>query len=75
MNTLLFAVGICVFMITIYGAVMAGGMALQQQQRRQLAPDVEVVVNDDGYDVYTSSVSARTDHSDAGRPTVTRIAP
>lgn len=64
MNTLLFGVGIFVFMITIYGAVMAGGMALQHNQRKQLAPDLEVVVNDDGYDVYTSAVSARADHSD-----------
>ncbi len=63
MNTLLFAVGIFVFMITVYGSVMAGGMALQQRQRDNLASDVEIIVNDHGYDVMTSTASNRTDHS------------
>jgi len=68
MNTLLFAVGICVFMITVYGAVMAGGMTLQQQQRANLADDVEIIVNEDGFEVMTSASSNRTDHADDAAP-------
>ncbi len=63
MNTLLFSVGIAVFLITVYGSVMAGGMALQQHQRNELADDLEIIVNDDGFDVFTSADSNRTDHS------------
>ena len=63
LNTVLFAVGIAIFMITVYGAVMAGGFALQRRQRQELAPDVEVVVNDRGYEVLTSAASGRTDHA------------
>lgn len=55
MNTLLFAVGIFVFMLTVYGTVMAGGAALRQRQRDDLAPDIEMVVNEDGWEVITST--------------------
>lgn len=65
LNTVLFAVGIAIFMITVYGAVIAGGFALQRRQREDLAPDVEIVVNDQGYEVMTSTSSRRIDH--AGR--------
>lgn len=63
MNTLLFGVGIVVFMITVYGAVLAGGNALRRHRREQLADDVEIIVNRDGFDVMTSTVSDRTDHA------------
>ncbi len=63
LNTLLFAVGIAIFMITVYGVVLAGGFALQRKQREELASDVEIITNDRGYDVLTSSKSSRTDHS------------
>ncbi len=64
LNTLLFTVGIAIFMVTVYGVVLAGGFALQRRQRDDLAPDVEIVVNDDGYDVMTSTASRRIDHAD-----------
>jgi len=64
LDTLLFAVGISIFMITVYGAVMAGGMTLQRRQRDELAADVEIVVNERGYDVLTSATSDRIDHRD-----------
>lgn len=68
LNTLLFSVGIAIFMITIYGAVMAGGNALRRHQREDLADDVEIIVNEDGYEVMTSSSSHRVDHaSEHGR--------
>lgn len=63
LNTLLFSVGIAIFMITIYGAVMAGGNALRRNQREELADDVEMIVNEDGYEVMTSSSSNRVDHA------------
>ena len=63
MNTLLFGVGIFVFMITVYGTVIAGGMTLQQHQRADLADDVEIIVNEDGFEVMTSTSSHRTDHA------------
>jgi hypothetical protein len=63
MNTLLFSVGIAVFMITVYGTVMVGGMTMQQHQRDDLADDIKVIVNDDGFDVITSTSSNRIDHS------------
>ncbi len=51
MNTLLFSVGIFVFMITVYGVVMAGGFALWRKRRKDAAPHADFVVNDDGYEV------------------------
>ena len=51
METLLLVVGIFVFMITIYGAVMAGGEALKRSQMENLADDIEVIVRDDGVEV------------------------
>lgn len=63
LDTLLFAVGIAIFMITVYGVVMAGGFALQRQQREDLAPDVEIITNDDGFEVMVSK------HDDRSRPT------
>lgn len=64
LDTLLFAVGIAIFMITIYGAVLAGGFALQRSQRDNLADDVEIVVNRDGFEVITSAGANRIDHRD-----------
>jgi hypothetical protein len=55
MNTILFTVGIFIFMITVYGAVMAGGFALARKQKRNLAPDIDMVVNDDGWEVIGSA--------------------
>jgi hypothetical protein len=55
MNTLLFAVGIFIFMITVYGTVMAGGAALKRKQKNELAPDIRMVVDDDGWEIITSA--------------------
>ena len=57
METLLFTVGIVIFMITVYGAVMAGGAMLKQSQVDNLADDTKFAVNNDGYEVL-----AGTDH-------------
>jgi hypothetical protein len=61
MNTLLFAVGIFVFMLTVYGSVMAGGAVLKQLQVDDLADDVDYVVNDHGWEVLAGS-PARAEH-------------
>jgi hypothetical protein len=50
-NAVLFAVGIFIFMITVYGTVMAGGASLKRKQKAELAPDQDLVVNDDGWEV------------------------
>ncbi len=68
MNTLLFAVGIFVFMITVYGVVMAGGFRLRSMQRDDLAPDTDWVVNDDGWEVIvTHPDTSRNASADAHR--------
>lgn len=54
-NTILFAVGIFVFMMTVYGSVMAGGAVLKQKQLEQLADDTEEVVNADGFEIFVTS--------------------
>ena len=51
METMLFTVGIVIFMITVYGAVMAGGAMLKQSQVKNLADDIQFAVNADGYEV------------------------
>lgn len=51
METMLFTVGIVIFMITVYGAVMAGGAMLKQSQVKNLADDIKFAVNADGYEV------------------------
>ena len=51
MNTLLFAVGIFVFMITVYGTVVAGGITLKRKHRADFGPDERLVVNADGWEV------------------------
>ena len=63
METTLFALGIFIFMITVYGAVMAGGAVLKQHQVEHLADDVEFTVNDDGYEV----VAGADSDANAGR--------
>lgn len=56
MSTVLFAVGIFIFLITVYGTVMAGGAAMKRQQEDDLAPGM-AVVDDDGWEILTSSPS------------------
>ncbi len=51
MNALLFTVGIVIFMITVYGTVIAGGASLKRKRKAEMAPDVDLVVNDDGWEV------------------------
>ncbi|MDJ0770686.1 MAG: hypothetical protein QNJ12_17970 [Ilumatobacter sp.] len=65
MNTLLFAVGTFVFMITVYGTVMAGGATLRRKQREDLAPDIQMVVKDDGWEIITSARSGSADRSES----------
>ncbi len=60
LNTILFGVGTFVFMMTVYGGVMAGGAVLKQKQLEQLADDIEEVVNADGFEVFVTS--PQTDH-------------
>ena len=55
MNTVLFAVGIFVFMITVYGTVVAGGVTLKRKQKAELAPDQKMVVNAHGWEVITTT--------------------
>ena len=64
MNTLLFAVGIFVFMTTVYGTVVAGGVTLKRRQIADLAPDQKLVVNADGYNVITTAPSGVVERSD-----------
>jgi hypothetical protein len=55
LDQILFAVGVFVFMLTIYGAVMAGGAVLKQKQLDDLPPDTDVIINDDGFEVFVSA--------------------
>ena len=55
MDTLLFAVGIFVFMVTVYGTVMAGGATLKRKQIDELADDVEFVTDDNGVEYLVGS--------------------
>ena len=54
LDQILFTVGVFVFMMTIYGAVMAGGAVLKQKQLEDLPNDTEIL-NDDGFEVFVSS--------------------
>ena len=58
MNTLLFSVGVFIFMITVAGTVMAGGASLKRKQKRELAPDTRMVVNDAGWEIITTAPPA-----------------
>ncbi len=64
MNTLLFAVGIFVFMITVYGTVVAGGITLKRKQKADLPPDEKMVVNADGWEVITTTTEQGAEGSD-----------
>ena len=55
LNTILFSVGVVVFMLTVYGAVMAGGAALKQQQLAQLPDGTDEIVDSDGFEIFVSS--------------------
>ena len=59
MNTLLFAVGIFVFMITVYGTVVAGGVTLKRRQKADLLPDQKMVVDADGWETITTAPETR----------------
>jgi hypothetical protein len=50
---MLFTVGIFIFMITVVGAVMAGGASLKRKQKSELAPDTNMIVNDEGWEIIT----------------------
>ena len=66
MTTALFAVGIFIFMITVYGTVVAGGAAMKRQQEDNLAPGM-AVVDDDGWEILTSSPSDTDDRRPGSR--------
>ena len=57
LNTILFSVGVVVFMLTVYGAVMAGGAALKRQQLEQLPEGTDEIVDSDGFEIFVSSKS------------------
>ena len=57
LNTILFSVGVVVFMLTVYGAVMAGGAALKRQQLDQLPEGTDEIVDSDGFEIFVSSKS------------------
>ncbi len=63
LDTVLFAVGSFVFMLTIYGAVMAGGSVLKQKQLEQLPDDVDEVVDADGFEFFVTTPERATDAS------------
>lgn len=66
MTTTLFAVGICIFMITVHGTVIAGGAAMKRQLEENLDPGMEVV-DDDGWEVLTTSTTeVEESRSDTG---------
>jgi hypothetical protein len=58
LNTILFAVGAFVFMLTVYGAVMAGGEVLKQKQLEGLGDDTEEIVDDKGFEFFVTSAHA-----------------
>ena len=58
LNTILFSVGVVVFMLTVYGAVMAGGAALKQQQLAQLPDGTDEIVDSDGFEIFVTSTKA-----------------
>ncbi len=68
LNTILFSVGVVVFMLTVYGAVMAGGAALKQQQLAQLPDGTNEVVDSDGFETFVSKTDVddgtSTDHDE-----------
>lgn len=75
MNTLLFTIGIFVFMISVYGVVMVGGFKLWDIRRRDAAPNATFVINDDGWEVIEARTEARrTATSDAHRDQGARAA-
>lgn len=51
MDTLLFSVGIFIFMITVYGTVVAGGVVLKRKEVEGLADDVDIIATDSGAEV------------------------
>ena len=55
METLLFAVGIFIFMITVYGTLVAGGEVLRRKAIDELPDDVTVVTDESGVDVLVGS--------------------
>jgi hypothetical protein len=55
LDTVLFAVGAFVFMMTIYGAVMAGGAVLKQKQLDDLPSDTDEIITDGGYEVFVTT--------------------
>lgn len=57
METLLFAVGIAIFMITVYGTVMAGGEMLKKKQIEGLADDVDIITDEHGTEYLVGSSS------------------
>ncbi len=67
MNTLLFAVGIFVFMITVYGTVVAGGITLKRKHRADFGPEERLVVNSDGWEVVSRTEQRVVERS--GPPT------
>lgn len=68
MNTLLFAVGIFVFMLTVYGTVVAGGVTLKRKQVADFAPDQTLIVTVDGHEVIATVPRRVVERS--GPPTV-----
>lgn len=69
LDTVLFAVGSFVFMLTIYGAVMAGGAVLKQKQLEQLPDDVDEVVDADGFEFFVTAPERAADASADPSPT------
>jgi hypothetical protein len=63
METLLFAVGIVIFMITVYGTVMAGGEMLKRKQVENLADDVKFVTDDSGLEYMVGNKPAESPRS------------
>ncbi len=62
METLLFSVGICIFMITVYGTLVAGGVVLRRKQLDDLADDIDVVEGDRGVEILVGSDPDAADH-------------
>ncbi|MDW3216752.1 MAG: hypothetical protein R8G01_22375 [Ilumatobacteraceae bacterium] len=69
LNTILFAVGSFVFMLTVYGAVLAGGAALKHKQLDELPDGTNEVVDRDGFEYFVTAPDAADEPASAKKPT------
>ncbi len=64
MEMLLLTVGIFVFMITVFGTIVAGGEVLRHKRNEELGAGESMVIDDNGYE---QLVTAESDTAPARR--------